>query len=210
VLIAAEILRKEGKLVCCEPAAASLNSHGKKKTKQDKESLLEQIQEIKRRKKEKVEALQELIFKSLAIKNLVRRNKEKAEKEALDAKMSESTGPKSKQKSITTTTKNAQSVSATRIDVVQENPALNQKTQDVISFPFIVLLSSSPENSMNLNMDTSQKQLSIESKKPFNIFGDIDVLLKMRLHYVSRETFEKEIPKNLQKFVSQSFLDALK
>lgn len=63
---------------------------------------------------------------------------------------------------------------------------------------------------MNLNMDTSQKQLSIESKKPFNIFGDIDVLLKMKLHYVPRDIFEKEIPKELQKYVAQSFTDALK
>jgi len=63
---------------------------------------------------------------------------------------------------------------------------------------------------MNLNLDTTQRQLSIESKKAFNIFGDIDVLLKMRLHYVSKDTFNKEIPKELRKFVSSSFVDALK
>jgi len=63
---------------------------------------------------------------------------------------------------------------------------------------------------MNLNMDTTQRQLSIDSKKSFNIFGDIDVLLKMRLHYVSKEIFNKEIPKELRKYVSQSFIDALK
>jgi len=63
---------------------------------------------------------------------------------------------------------------------------------------------------MNLNMDNLQRQLSIESKKEFNIYGDIDVLLKMRLHYVPREAFEKEIPKELRKYVSPSFVDALK
>jgi len=206
VLIAADILRKEGKLVCCEGPVGNLGQN-KKKAKGDKGSLLEQIQELKRRKKEKVEALQELVFKSLAIRNLVRRNKEKLEKEMAEK------NPvmyNTKNKKGAANTANGAYVNATRIDVVQENATIKQKTQDVISFPFIVLLSSSPENSMNLNMDTSQKQLSIESKKPFNIFGDIDVLLKMRLHYVSRDIFEKEVPKELQKYVSQSFTDALK
>ena len=58
-------------------------------------------------------------------------------------------------------------------------------------------------------MDTMQKQLAIESKKPFNIFGDIDVLLKMGLHYVSRKMFDENIPVELQKFVPKYFLGAL-
>ena len=58
-------------------------------------------------------------------------------------------------------------------------------------------------------MDTQQKQLAIESKKPFNIFGDIDVLLKMGLHYVSRKMFDENIPIELQKFVPKYFLAAL-
>jgi len=204
VLIAADILRKEGKLVCCEPSAV-INSQGKKKNKQDKGSLLEQLQELKRRKKEKVEALQELVFKSLAIKNLVRRNKEKAEIELMVKK---GVGANSLKKNSSTSNA-GRNVNATRIDVIQENPALKQKNEDVISFPFIVLLSSSSENSMNLNMDTTQKQLSIESKKAFNLFGDIDVLLKMRLHYVPREIFDREVPRELQKYVSHTFTDAL-
>ena len=44
------------------------------------------------------------------------------------------------------------SVNATRIEVIQENPALKPKNEDVIRFPFIVLLSSSPENSVNFEM----------------------------------------------------------
>ena len=63
---------------------------------------------------------------------------------------------------------------------------------------------------MNLNMDTSQRQLAIESKKAFNIFGDIDVLLKMGLHYVSREMFDQIIPYTLQKYVPKYYLAALK
>lgn len=75
--------------------------------------------------------LHELIFKFLAIKNLVKTNKEKLESEGGVVK--NRTG----------------NVNATRIDVVQENPALKPKNEDVIRFPFIVLLSSSPENSVN-------------------------------------------------------------
>jgi len=101
------------------------------------------------------------------------------------------------------------SVNATRIDLVQQNLSLDQKTHDTVSFPFIVVMSSCPENSMNLNMDASQKQFSIEAKKEFNIFGDIDVLLKMKLHQVPKQVFDKEVPKELQKYVLQSFVDAL-
>jgi len=209
VLIAAEILRKEGKLVCCEMSNPTSSNQGKKKNKGNRESILEQIEEIKKRKKEKVEALQELVLKSLAIRNLVRRNKEKAQLELAEEKTNGMYNPNNSTKTVKNAL-NSQYVNATRIDVVQENASFKNQTQDVIRFPFIVLVSSSPENSMNLNMDTSQKQLSIDSKKAFNIFGDIDVLLKMRLHYVSKDIFNKEIPKELRKYVSQSFIDALK
>lgn len=59
-------------------------------------------------------------------------------------------------------------------------------------------------------MDTSQRQLAIESKKPFNIFGDIDVLLKMGLHYVPKEMFDQNIPAELTKYVPKYYLAALK
>jgi len=119
----------------------------------------------------------------------IQKNKEKEGKELMNAK--------------------AGATQATRIDVIEQNASLKSKTQDVIRFPFIVVMNSSSENSMNLNMDTSQKKLSIESKKEFNIFGDIDVLLKMKLHQVSKQFFEKEIPKDLRKYISQSFMDSL-
>jgi len=63
---------------------------------------------------------------------------------------------------------------------------------------------------MNINMDTLQRQLAIESKKAFNIFGDIDVLLKMGLHYVTRKMFDDNIPLELQKYVPKYYLAALK
>lgn len=198
VLIAAKILKKEGKLVCCDNSSGD-SGFDKKKGKNDKESIIEQINDIKRRKKEKLENLQQLVFKNLALKNLIRKNQQK-EAELIITK-------NSNQKP---NAKGPQNVSATRIDLTQQNLSLDQKTQDVVNFPFIVVMSSCPENSMNLNMDASQKQFSIEAKKEFNIYGDIDVLLKMKLHLVPKQVFDKETPKELQKYVSQSFIDSLK
>lgn len=86
-----------------------------------------------------MEALQELVFKSLALRNLIRRNKEKA---ALEAKNNALYGAK----------KNGgfgSQVNATKIEVVQENASLTSQTHDAISFPFIVVVSTSPENNVN-------------------------------------------------------------
>lgn len=50
-------------------------------------------------------------------------------------------------------------------------------------------------------MNNGQRQLSIESKNSFDLFGDIDILLKMRLHHVSEEFFNQNIPAEVQKYV---------
>ena len=63
---------------------------------------------------------------------------------------------------------------------------------------------------MNLNMDPQEKNLLIESKNSLNIYGDIDVLLKMKLHYVPRELFDQNISKELTKYIPRSYLEALK
>jgi hypothetical protein len=59
-------------------------------------------------------------------------------------------------------------------------------------------------------MDPSMKNLAIESNSPFSIFGDIDVLLKMKLHYVPKKVFEENISSDLQKYIPQSYIDSLK
>jgi len=63
---------------------------------------------------------------------------------------------------------------------------------------------------MNLNMDSKQKKLAIESSSPFHIYGDIDILLKMKLHYVPLSFFREIIPKEIDKFLSKSYLDDIK
>ena len=63
---------------------------------------------------------------------------------------------------------------------------------------------------MNLNMDTGQKKLSIESSSPFHIYGDIDVLLKLGLHNVNQEFFKENIPKQIEKYLPKTYLEDLK
>lgn len=72
--------------------------------------------------------MKELSFKFLAIKNLIKRNKARTED----------------QKAI----KDNSSVNATSIEVVKDNPTFSTKNEEVIKFPFIVLVSSTPENSV--------------------------------------------------------------
>lgn len=81
--------------------------------------------------------MQELIFKTLAIKNLIQRNKEKALKASTDVKR-----PTTQLK----VKKGSQEVRLT------ENPAFNPKKDEIIQFPFIVVLSSAPENSVIINI----------------------------------------------------------
>lgn len=54
---------------------------------------------------------------------------------------------------------------------------------------------------MNLNMNSNQRHLSVQSKNNFDLFGDIDILLKMKLHHVSEEFFNENIPAEVQKYV---------
>lgn len=60
---------------------------------------------------------------------------------------------------------------------------------------------------MNLNMAGRQRKLEIESSSPFNIFGDIDVLLKMKLHHVPYNFVKECIPRGIENYLSQSDLE---
>ena len=60
---------------------------------------------------------------------------------------------------------------------------------------------------MTLNMSSNKQQLSILSRNPLIIFGDIDVLLKMKLHYVSKTFFDQNLPKELQKYLPISYIE---
>jgi len=87
--------------------------------------------------------LQELVQKCTAIKNLIRRNKEREQNNEarkqhnLESRVEGQIQPGSA------------NVNATKIGVNENNPSFRSKNEDVIAFPFIVLVSTSSENSVN-------------------------------------------------------------
>jgi len=63
---------------------------------------------------------------------------------------------------------------------------------------------------MNLFMDRSKRRASIQSKSQLDIFGDTDVLFKMKLHHVSKDLFHEVLPQDMQKYVPSAYLERLK
>lgn len=88
------------------------------------------------------------MFKFLAIKNLIKRNKHDTEdkKLALHSSETESTSAESTRK----LNRSNSGCNPTRIDVVKNCPDFKFNNEDVIRFPFIVLVSSTPENSVKM------------------------------------------------------------
>jgi len=196
VLIAADILKKKGKTVFCDDSIVNTGLNKRKKSKEEKDHLEQQINELKKRTRHKSEALQELLFKCLAIKNLLKRNRER---EKIQNGHGKEDNAKASVKS-----------KSDKNEIKQEegtSPVLRSSNDEMIKFPFIVLLNNSQQYSMTLNMSPTKRQLTILSRNPLSIFGDIDVLLKMKLHYVSKEFFEQNMPKELQKYLPSSYFE---
>ena len=138
--------------------------------------------------------MKDLIYKSLAIKNLIQRNKEKEE----ISNKKEETQP-------------------TEESTEQEEPSS-------IKFPFIVVVSPTPDNPVNIllyfslkfqqikaNLDGTQKELKIDSKDQLSILGDIDIVQKLNLHkQVSKEFVNAQIPRGLLQYIPKEFLEKLK
>ena len=60
---------------------------------------------------------------------------------------------------------------------------------------------------MNLHVNKSKTNAMVESKCPLDIYGDTDVLLKLKFHYVNKDLFEKTIDPELHKYVPQAYLE---
>lgn len=90
--------------------------------------------------------MKELVFKYLAIKNLIKRNKHDSEEKKFTLLNSEteSTSAESTRK----LNRSNSGCNPTRIDVVKNCPDFKFNNEDVIRFPFIVLVSSTQENSV--------------------------------------------------------------
>ena len=47
------------------------------------------------------------------------------------------------------------------------------------------------------------------SPNPLTVFGDVDVLLKMKLPYISKDFFDQNLPKELQKYVPRLYREEI-
>jgi preprotein translocase subunit SecD len=197
VLIATDVLRKEGKKVYCNTQAELVGIPRRRELTIQKERKKKINEEKKRVIQEKLRVVREMVLKYLAIENLIERNK--AAEEEAEEKGDEEEETASEENSTTTTIK----------ELGVKTPQ-NLKKSSAIHFPFLVVKGSSTPSVMNLFMNNSKKIASIQSKSQLNIFGDTDVLFKLKLHYVSKELFNKVLPQEVHKFIPAAYLDELK
>jgi len=211
VLIAADILKKDGKAVYCDDKVANIGAHRRRSMREDKEKLEIKMFDAKKRRKVKGEALQELVYKCLAIKNLIKRNKENQEGQVvkkldLEAELE----VHANQDVNNENNRAAGNLNATKIGVEKNHPSFKDSREDQIPFPFIILEHTAVNNSMNLNMNPAKNKVIISSSNPFYLFGDIDILQKMNLHHAPKDFYREIIPQNVDQFLPKSFLDSLK
>jgi len=133
----------------------------------------------KKRRKVKGEALQELVYKCLAIKNLIKRNKENQEGQVVKKLDLEAELEAHENQDVNNENNRAAgNLNATKIGVEKNHPSFKDSREDQIPFPFIILEHTAVNNSMNLNMNPAKNKVIISSSNPFYLFGDIDILQK--------------------------------
>jgi len=199
VLIATDVLRKEGKKVFCNPNAELVGIPKRRELTIQKDRMTRKNEDKKRRIQEKLKVMREMTLKYLAIKNLIERNKETEEKSQDVEEEEDVDSDNHTEASCTTTIKELG---------VKTPKELNKSS--ALHFPFLVVKGSSQPSVMNLFMNNSRKMASIQSKSQLNIFGDTDVLFKLKLHYVSKELFNNVLPEEIHKFIPAAYMDGLK
>ncbi len=151
--------------------------------------------------------LQEMTFKMLAVKNMIKRNIE-SDKE------------KDENGSVSEEDSNTQSTSMTIKGVNDKEPIYQ------INTPFLIVTEDSTEKSVNLFFVNFIKLIEIkkmrvltnerkskavvESKKRMEVYGDTDLLFMMGFHHVSKEFFHQEVPGEMHKYFSSEYLNRLK
>ena len=64
--------------------------------------------------------------------------------------------------------------------------------RSTLRFPFmLVSTQDSPQNGIGLRYEVGGRRLSARFTKPFQVFGDLDVLLALNLHLVDTQSFNK-------------------
>ena len=136
--------------------------------------------------------LQELIYKNIAIKNLIRRNKKRKAPSAAPPPKAEARFPKKQLKF------KGSSLSAKDLPKKPES--------QLITFPFVVLVNEDKNNQISIQMNEKRKKMCIESEKKLNLYGDIDTLLKMRVHHEQKEFLGESVDASLRKFLPPEFV----
>jgi len=247
VLIAADILRKDGKTVHCDETLANLGPQRREKLKEEKAELEQRVSEIKRRNKSKVDLIQDLVAKYSAIKSLKERNKSRIVVDGSDEMMIENktfagievkneaeeafmTPPKGKKKgaksnnnTTNNTTANNKKGKKVKIEENSEGQSESMETNitnefntpvritkdEIIRFPFFGLTYATEFNQMNLKANDLKTKLSIESTNPLTVYGDIDLVLKMRSNPITRRFFEENIPQEVHKYITKTYKENL-
>lgn len=62
---------------------------------------------------------------------------------------------------------------------------------------------------MNLKTNDSKTKLSIESNNPLTVYGDIDLVLKMRSNPITKKFFEENIPQDVHKYITKTYKEHL-
>ena len=62
---------------------------------------------------------------------------------------------------------------------------------DDIKFPFVTILNKKKDNEMNVMLNENLNALQIYSQKKLEVFGDLEILMKLKYQNVSREFLEK-------------------
>lgn len=194
VLIASNVIEKSKKRVVLlekQNGIAQLTRYHNKSNQ-----ILHRIKQIKDNRKKKLEQLQELISKNLAIKNIIERNKRAALKSATSSQ-GESLKSASSQKS-----------KAKREEERYQD--LNQTER--FKFPLLLLslakgVDSNAKSGESLKFVPSEDgtELLISSNKCFQVLGDIDILLKMNMQKVSKDFFIKHLGKSLLTYLPKNF-----
>lgn len=244
VLIAADILKKDGKAVHCDETLANLGPQRREKLKEEKAELVQRISEIKRRNKGKVDLIQDLVAKYSAIKSLKERNKSRVivdgsdemmienkafsvgsgievKNEAEEAFMTPTKGRKKGAKSNNNTANNTNNKKGKNVKIEEKSEAQSESMEtdfatpvritkdEMIRFPFFGLTYTTEFNQMNLKTNDSKTRLSIESANPLTVYGDIDLVLKMRSNPITKRFFEENIPHDIHKYITKTYKENL-
>ena len=62
---------------------------------------------------------------------------------------------------------------------------------------------------MNLKTNDAKTRLSIESRNPLTVYGDIDLVMKMKSNPITKRFFEENIPADVQKYISKTYKENL-